>query len=439
MYCIFCGEKISESAQFCPHCGKNLSTNAPQENKKKTVTIFSIIIALIIIGCIIFIVFVLPGRGGNKYIKDETVLENEEPSLEKKAEDESSSEIVREKDDGKSDSDNSDKNISEGKNDKNENASEKDDLSSILDSYQKYINNNWGKLYFYDGESDTPVILKNDQFFGCALFYLNNDDVPECYYATWNKSDSEWDEAYNYTILTYNDGDVKSFSFEQMPGMLHTVGYGERTGYLVTIDGGNFNPSFYEMDKAGNITLIARLQHTYAPEGYYIDDKEVTEKEYIEYLDRFGSLDSEFPARSNTIDNAYKVLKSTGTPDYTKGFQPGKEAAISKKGYYYFEPYDASHYARIKNGKLEVYGKLKKTRNLNDADFIKTLKLKKRTYKLEKGYILDYCDGASSDTGKYPSLSVSQFNNVFYDGGGEAAFCIKVDKNGKVSHIRCFS
>ena len=63
----------------------------------------------------------------------------------------------------------------------------------------------------------------------------------------------------------------------------------------------------------------------------------------------------------------------------------------------------------IKNGKLTVYGNLKKIHNLcDDTRYIKSLKTKKRIYKQGENYKID-----AYEIGGFEKLSKNDFSNVF--------------------------
>lgn len=157
--------------------------------------------------------------------------------------------------------------------------------NEVLSAYQEYI--------------DANV----NEFNGCELVYMDDDDIPECVYKDFTVT----------FVLTYSDGNVIAVT-----GTLGTssVSYREKTGEFMfsEIGGSHYLESYYTLEN-GEFVSIGSLNHSdYGDDGeeYSIkegDDYEILDEEkYNEYRDSFGTYDNKVDYEYSSVSEAYENL-----------------------------------------------------------------------------------------------------------------------------------
>lgn len=168
-----------------------------------------------------------------------------------------------------------------------------------------------------DNEDDTADMVENqvlpayqeyidanvDEFNGCELIYIDNDEIPECVYR-------------NYTVavvLTYNDGKVV-----EVTGTLGSSGisYRERTGefMLSELAGSHYIENYYTLEN-GEFVLAAYLTHAdYGndeEEFFYMEGESyesIDEEKYNEYKASFGTYDNSVDYKYSSVNEAYDSI-----------------------------------------------------------------------------------------------------------------------------------
>lgn len=154
--------------------------------------------------------------------------------------------------------------------------------NEVLPAYQEYI--------------DANV----DEFNGCELVYIDDDDIPECVYMDCTVS----------IVLTYSNGNVI-----EVTGVLgsSSVRYREKTGEFMFVElaGSHFAEEYYTLEN-GEFLLVCYLDHSdYGDDGeeYSVIKGEVHEHidegKYNEYKNSFGIYNNNVDYEYNSVSEAY--------------------------------------------------------------------------------------------------------------------------------------
>ncbi len=174
----------------------------------------------------------------------------------------------------------------------------KEDLQPVLDAYQVYIDE-----HLYDGE----------EYYGCALLYLNDDKIPECYYAGLTMG---------AVFLSYKDGEV--FAAEsQSSGALGCYQEKNNRVRFSALSGSRGYEEFYELSDDGTeFTRVGYAAADHIETGVYyigVDERIGTLLDYQKYLALMGPfLSLDF---LDTVDEAYEALKLPAMHDGTSEYE----------------------------------------------------------------------------------------------------------------------
>lgn len=189
------------------------------------------------------------------------------------------------------------------------------DIQSVLIAYQDYIDNH---MIF----SETDLERWKSNYGGiCTLIYVNDDDLPECFY-------------YEYSgmprLLWYIDGQILASYVDSSNS---DCSYQKETGRFcfVSRPGGNLIHTFAENSPDQNSMIVTGMAHTLTvlggpdAEPYYavMDDNstkvdnledltQVDQATYEEYINSFGDYINIFEQEilSPSVAEAYEVLLS---------------------------------------------------------------------------------------------------------------------------------
>lgn len=262
MFCKKCGNKLDSKNKFCTKCGAPIEKNS---SKGMVIVIIAILLA-VILGLIGIITYKVVNKASS--MESESAIDDSLDKIENKD---------KEKDVAQEEVTTEEVATEEEAAEESETAMAASDID-WQSAYLEYLNHNDEDITFSDSMEDSGY----NQY---ALFYLNDDDIPEvlCHGNC---------EAAGNIILTCNETGVDSYYCSRLG-----YSYIERGNKFLNSDGhsGYYYDILIEINDDGKFEQVESGNWSEMPDGddyeniiyeYYWNDEEIEPEEYTEKLEK---------------------------------------------------------------------------------------------------------------------------------------------------------